>query len=251
MDQVSLYELQVVSNKKSNTQTPLSVNRRDEFLIDYLKNNFDMSESEMHITELSIGDGSLSRAFVASFDNANLTFVDISPSRLKLTRDIIDQTSNALNSKIDFVECNFDTHFHLLPSSKFDIVIALDIMEHVFDVFNFIENCNRILKENGVIFLRVPNIAYIRHRVRLLFGVLPITASWFGPPGKMTAWRDCHGWDGGHLHLFNIPILYQLLDSYGFEIILCRDPGSSFSSLRNLYPNLLFGNPLIIAKKSK
>jgi len=148
------------------------------------------------------------------------------------------------------LECNFDTQFHLVPSSKFDIVIALDVMEHVFDVFNFVENCRRILNDRGILFLRVPNIAYIRHRIRLLFGALPITASWFGTKGEITAWRNRHGWDGGHLHFFTIPMLYKLLKNNNFIIEQCSDPGSKLSKLRNVWPKLLFSNPVIIARKS-
>ena len=249
MDQKSLCELQIGNDGGANTYAKLPINKRDIFLISYIKSNCDMSESDIHIAELSVGDGSLSRNLVASFNNVNLSCVDISPGRLKLTRDAIEQTSNISDSKVYFVECNFDTQFNLLPTEYYDIVIALDVMEHVFDVYNFVDNCRRVLNEQGILFLRVPNIAYIRHRVRLLFGALPITASWFGTPGEITAWRDRHGWDGGHLHYFNMPILYRLFNSYGFKIILCRDPGSRFSSLRNLYPRLLYSNPHIVAKK--
>jgi hypothetical protein len=95
----------------------------------------------------------------------------------------------------------------------------------------------------------VPNIAYIKHRIRLLRGMIPVTASWFETPEELTSWREQHGWDGGHLHLFTVPILYNLLESYGFQIEVCRDPGTRFQSLRNMLPTLLYANPLIVAKK--
>ncbi len=136
------------------------------------------------------------------------------------------------------------------PSTlSYDIVIALDIMEHVFDVFNFLENCNRILKNGGRLFIRVPNIAYVRHRMRLLFGALPITSSWFGTPGEVSAWQERYGWDGGHLHLFTIPILYKLLNGHGFLVEQCCDPGTRFSTMRTIWPTMLYANPLFIAKK--
>lgn len=249
MDQVSLYELQVGDEKGNISSAPLNVSGRDKYLIDYIRSGLNASGSKLTIAELSIGDGSLSRALLSSLDHLKLTCVDISPSRIALTRSAIDQLPDLSSSEVEFLECNFDTQFDLLPTSKFDMVIALDIMEHVFDVFNFIGHCNRILNKNGLLFLRVPNVAYVRHRVRLLFGELPITASWFETKGDITAWRDRHGWDGGHLHLFTIPILHQLLNSSGFEVVECRDPGCRFSAFRDFSPRLLYSNPLIVAKK--
>lgn len=250
MDQAFLYELQIGSHKEPKTFDKSTIGERDKFIINYIKNNFDVSES-LNIAELSIGDGSLSQALVTSLNNIKLTCVDISPSRIEMTRDGINHLPNKSSSEVEYLECNFDTQFHFLPSSNFDITIALDIMEHVFDVFNFIENCRRILKENGVMLLRVPNIAYFRHRLKLLFGLLPTTASWFEARGKITAWQERFGWDGGHLHNFNIPILRQLLNIYGFDIILCRDPGCRFSYIRNISPKLLYSNPLIVAQKNE
>lgn len=249
MDQVSLYEQQIRKNSKANKLATLNICGRDKYLIDYIKSIFVKPESGLSIAELSIGDGSLTRALASSFSSMKLTCVDISPSRITLARDGIDQISDSLSSEVEYLECNFDTQFDLLPSSEFDIVIAMDIMEHVFDVFNFVENCNRILKDRGVLFLRVPNIAYIKHRIRLLFGELPITASWFETKGEITAWRERHGWDGGHLHYFTMPILQELLVGAGFEVIQSGDPGTRFSAMRNFIPKLLYSNPLIIAKK--
>ena len=123
-------------------------------------------------------------------------------------------------------------------------------MEHVFDVFNFVAHCGRILRNQGILILRVPNIAYIKHRLNLLAGNLPATASWFGKPGDLTEWRKFWGWDGGHLHLFTIPILVKLLGDYNFNVQLCRDPGTRFEAIRNLYPKLMYSNPVIVAKKT-
>jgi 2-polyprenyl-3-methyl-5-hydroxy-6-metoxy-1,4-benzoquinol methylase len=249
MDQKSLYDLQVV-NKKAKEFSSLTVNGRDKYVINHIMGSFNMSGANLTMAELSIGVGSFSQALISSFRNVKLTCADISPTRIAQTRKAIDQLPDSSTSDVEYLECNFDTQFDLLHTSKNDVVIALDIMEHVVDVFNFIQNCSRILKQNGVLYLRVPNIAYVRHRVRLLFGELPITASWFKTKGEITAWRDHHhGWDGGHLHLFTIPTLNQLLNTSGFEVVECRDPGCSFSTLRNFLPKLLYGNPLITAKK--
>ena len=249
MDQKQLYELQV-SNKKenfNNQNIKNLINGRDKFIIEYLQ-NLENRKKELEIAELSIGDGSLARELLNSL-NIELTGVDISPTRIAEVKKLIEDTVLEPQRKVRFCECNFDTQFNELDPDLFDVVIALDIMEHVFDVFGFVGNCHRILKQEGTLIIRVPNVAYIKHRVGLFFGNLPITASWFGNKGDLSVWRDRWGWDGGHLHYFTIPLLYQLLTQSGFQIELCRDPGTQFSTFRNLLPELLYSNPLIIAKK--
>lgn len=250
MDQKQLYELQVSEKKENfNTQdTKNHINGRDKFIIEYLQ-DLENRKKELKIAELSIGDGSLSRALLNSLKIIELTGFDISSTRIAEVEKLIEDTVLEPKRKVRFYECNFDTQFNLLNPDLFDVVIALDIMEHVFDVFGFVENCSRILKQGGILIIRVPNVAYIKHRVGLFFGNLPITASWFGNKGDLSIWRDRWGWDGGHLHYFTIPLLYQLLKQYGLQIQLCRDPGTQFSRFRNLLPELLYSNPLIIAKK--
>ena len=118
MDQKSLCELQADNSGGTNRYVALPVNKRDEFLIDYIKSNCDMQDSDVHIAELSVGNGSLSRNLAASFNNLHLSCVDISPSCLRLARDRIDQIADALSSKVEYVECNLDTDFHIVPSSQ-------------------------------------------------------------------------------------------------------------------------------------
>lgn len=249
MDQPSLYEMQLGPGKVPEDVSENPLARRDDFVVNYIRACVADADVDIVVAELSIGDGGLSRALLESVSRIQLTCADISTRRLTYASEMLERHVPGSKSKVRFLECNFDTQFHLLSNDGYDIVVALDIMEHVFDVFSFLENCSRILKREGLLFLRVPNIAYGKHRIRLLFGALPITASWFGTPGELSAWRDRYGWDGGHLHFFTIPILFKLLESYGFAIEQCQDPGARFGIVRNLWPAMLYANPLIIAKK--
>ncbi len=251
MNQKSLYELQSDIDASAGI-IPSALKGRNEFIIEYINSAIlNSGESPHQIAELSIGDGRLSLALLESISQLELTCLDISSSRLDLVKAMLSHASDLFSARTRFMECNFDTQFDLMPDATFDVVIALDIMEHVFDVFNFMEHCSRVLKQQGFFILRVPNVAYIRHRLSLLFGKLPVTASWFGPLGDLTSWKERWGWDGGHLHLFTIPILFGLLRHYGFSVQLIRDPGTRFETLRNLWPTLLYSNPVIIALKGE
>jgi 2-polyprenyl-3-methyl-5-hydroxy-6-metoxy-1,4-benzoquinol methylase len=249
MDQKMLYQRQAGDSSLIVPDYESALIGRDKFVIDYISSRFASHNIQANVIELSIGEGRLTQSLLHALAELKLTCVDISRNRIEHVQKTLEANTTENNINVTFVECNFDTEFNLVESSKYEYVVALDIMEHVLDVFNFIENCYRILKPGGLLFIRVPNIAYIKHRVGLLAGKLPVTASWFGPPDSFDAWREQHGWDGGHLHLFTIPTLMQLLNEAGFSVDNCRDPGTSYSFVRNVWPNLLYSNPLIVARK--
>jgi 2-polyprenyl-3-methyl-5-hydroxy-6-metoxy-1,4-benzoquinol methylase len=249
MDQVELYEQHATKADDVFPELPRALQLRDVFVIDHIRRMRKKARHTLQVTELSIGDGHLSHRLLKSGD-IELLCAEISRRRIERVKRRLSTESHLTREKVVFVECNLDTKFDALLANGSDVVIALDIMEHVLDVFGFVTNLYRILRPDGLLLLRTPNVAFIRHRVGLLFGRLPITASWFGPQGELKAWRENYGWDGGHLHLFTIPILRKLLQEQGFIIEDCRDAGARAEGVRNLWPNLLYANPLFVAKKT-
>jgi hypothetical protein len=72
----------------------------------------------------------------------------------------VDKFTLEKNLNID-VERNFD-----LIKDKYDLVIALDIIEHLNDPINFFNNCSKISKKT--IILNIPNVAYYQFRFNFL-----------------------------------------------------------------------------------
>lgn len=68
-----------------------------------------------------------------------------------------------------------------VPDDAADMVIAMMIIEHLFDPFHAFAEIARILKPGGLAFVNLPNVGSIRCRLRLLAGALPVTSSsdWF------------------------------------------------------------------------
>jgi len=143
-----------------------------------------------------------------------------------------------------FVEADLDQDFSRIASGTSNVVVALDILVHVFDVFAFVSHCRRMLDAHGALLLHVPNVAYAKYRLELLAGQLPITASWFGRPGDFAAWRATYGWDCGHLHYFTLKTLRGLLRDAGLDV---ADSGARFERVRRFAPPLLCGNLFIVA----
>jgi cyclopropane fatty-acyl-phospholipid synthase-like methyltransferase len=245
MDAQKQYELSAATEGLRRNMSQALI-ERDRFVIDNLREIRRLRQ--LDVLELSVGDGRMTLA-LSRLTNMHLTCAEISALRISQVQAEI--AASAQTQMPRFVNCDLDNDFADFSSSAFDAAIALDILEHVFDVFGFVSNCHRILRPGGLLYLRVPNIAYVKHRIALLRGQLPVTASWFGARGSFSAWRETHGWDGGHLHLFTVPTLTRLLREGGFTILSCSEPGATFAKLRKAWPNLLFANPLVVAMKTE
>lgn len=248
MNQKELYERQTQDRCDAPAQLPL-FGGREAALLRWIRRSMGglLANSEIRVAELSVGDGQLSRALAHGVPGATIDCVDISPTRLETCRRLAE--SAGVMNRMRFLELNLDSDFDQLPTSSYDLVIAVDILEHVFDPFAFVRHCHSLLTAGGELFLRVPNVAYIKRRFSLLLGDLPVTSSWFETPGSFAAWKRRHGWDGGHLHYFTIASLYWLLREQGFTVVSAHDIGSSAEAIRRLWPGMLFGNIAVHARK--
>lgn len=246
MDQRELYDAHA-EHLKAGGMLPASraPSERDAEVLKLVTQEARAAERPVRVLELAVGDGALTFELAKLAPSVDLTGVDISAARVEHARRLL--TTGGLNATLQVV--NLDTEFAILRSEAFGVVIALDVLEHVFDVFGFVAHCARILQSAGALILRVPNVAYLKHRVALLRGELPVTASWFGPARDLGSWREKYGWDGGHLHYFTLPMLRELLRGAGLRIELCADPGASLCQIRRMAPSLLCGNLFVVARK--
>jgi 2-polyprenyl-3-methyl-5-hydroxy-6-metoxy-1,4-benzoquinol methylase len=251
VDQKELYDRQVNTGDAGDASTEV-LGTREAALLNWIQSNTEdlLGESDLRIAELSVGDGQLSRAMAHKYQKATIDCVDISPARLEHCRQIVTATSPTVADRFRFLELNLDTDFGRLERSYYDVVIAIDVLEHVFDPFAFVKHCSQILKPGRTLFLRVPNLAYLKRRIALLRGRLPITSSWFETPGSFQSWKERYGWDGGHLHFFTIDSLAWLLASEGFKCLSWRDVGATAETARRIWPGMLFGNLAVCARSS-
>ena len=55
------------------------------------------------------------------------------------------------------------------PENFFDLIIAIEVSEHIIDHENFFSESGRILKPEGKLYITTPNILTLKSRVRFLF----------------------------------------------------------------------------------
>lgn len=92
--------------------------------------------------------------------------------------------------------------------NTFNVVTCLDVLEHVHNPNFVVSEMYRVLTNEGIIIVSVPNIRYWLHLLTLAFkGKFPVTSD------------DAHEWDGGHIHYFTFKDVCSLLESNGFSIV--------------------------------
>jgi len=187
---------------------------------------------------LDAGCGSGSLVFRARQKFNEVYGIDISPTRIEQAKKNAAEKFTDTRG-IHFSCCNINDRVDF-SDSTFDAATSIQVIEHVLDPYSVITEIHRVLKKDGIFIADVPNIAYIKHRVRLLFGRLPIT-------GSPHDWRQV-GWDGGHLHYFTKKTFCGLLEECGFAILKVSGSGL-FAKFRNFYPSLLTGNICVKARK--
>jgi ubiquinone/menaquinone biosynthesis C-methylase UbiE len=143
--------------------------------------------------------------------------------------DIVDRREGfVMPENVTFVQTNLDEDF-ALPDGEFDCVIAMMVIEHLYDPFHAFAEVLRITKPGGKIFINLPNIGSLRCRLQILRGELPLTSS--------PEWRERRAWDGNHLHYFTVKETRWLANLTGmsFEEIF---PVGEQLSLKRMRPSL-------------
>lgn len=147
------------------------------------------------------------------------------------------------------------------PNNYFDIVIANHIIEHVVNPDKLILEAKRVLKRGGLFIVITPNLAAWFNRILLLLGAQPFFTEvstvdktlGLKFTRKFTSVRN----PMGHLRIFTVTALVDILTLHGFHVI--KSHGEEFFPL----PRVLFlidkifthivslaSNIMVIAKKS-
>ena len=112
-----------------------------------LKNNKKPFQG-LSVLDIGCGGGLLSEPICRL--GANITAIDASEKNIKIAK--LHAKKN--NLKINYINSSPEK---LNNKKKFDIILNMEIVEHVSDLDYFIKSCSSLLKKNGIMFVATIN----------------------------------------------------------------------------------------------
>lgn len=104
-----------------------------------------------------------------------------------------------------------------LPFKKLDLIMATDLIEHLWSPDDFLESTKSCLRAGGVLIITTPNLACWYNRIFLLFG---LSLANYHPSLRYRVGNPFLGkFPGEHKSVFTLSALKELLSIYGFKII--------------------------------
>ena len=126
---------------------------RIKYIKENIINNFKLknkskSLSGINILDIGCGGGLLSEPM--SRMGANVTGIDASDKNIKIAK---------LHSKKNKLKINYlcSSPEKLKITKKFDVILNMEIVEHVEDIDFFLKSCSKLLKKNGLMFVATIN----------------------------------------------------------------------------------------------
>ncbi len=117
---------------------------------------------------------------------------------------------------------NFETETSPAPDDTYDALVCSDVIEHVYNTQNLVNECRRILKPGGTAVILVPNLASLHNRFLVSLGKMP-----YGSPGVSVSHKTEPQVNLGHARLGTSREWHGLLTSGGFLVVEVRGLWSS------------------------
>ena len=139
---------------------------RIEYITDKIKEHFNLKKDKanclngLSILDIGCGGGLISEPM--SRLGANVTGIDASEKNINIAK--LHSKKNGL--KINYLNTSPE---NLKNIEKFDIILNLEIIEHVDNVSLYIKSCNKLLKKKGLMFTATLNRTFTSY-VKAIIG---------------------------------------------------------------------------------
>ncbi len=129
---------------------PIRIHFIREKLVSHFNLNPKSEKPLKNINVLDLGCGGGLLAEPIKRLGANITAVDASKKNIEVAKLHAKQ----MNLKINYINCLPE---NLKIKKKFDVILNMEIVEHVSSVDYFIHNCSNKIKKNGIMFVATIN----------------------------------------------------------------------------------------------
>lgn len=164
------------------------------------------------VLEVGCGNGNFAKAIK---DHKQCKVVGIEPdtgdakrAKIKVERIIVDTIENALD---------------ILKGKKFDQIVFLDVIEHLYDPVATLKSLKPLLKKDGTIVFSMPNMGHTSLRLMLMNGDFE-----YGKTGIL---------DHTHLHFYTDREINRVFNEAGYQV-------EDMCGVELLYPEEVMKNEL-------
>lgn len=126
-----------------------------------------------------------------------------------------------INGGENIVQADINERFPF-DDKSFDIIFAGEIIEHSFDDSEFLRECSRVLRDDGVMILTTPNLVSLKNRFLMLLGREPRFA-----------------YQRYHYHVYTLKEIKKIVGEV-FDIIMIQSSYILYSSNREKHSGRFF-----------
>ena len=129
---------------------PTRIKYIKEKLISHFKLNLNSPTplKKLKILDIGCGGGLLCEPLCRL--GAEITGIDASKTNI----DVAKLHSKEMNLNIKYIQCSPE---NLNSLDEFDVILNMEVVEHVTNLNLFIENCSKLIKKNGIMFVATIN----------------------------------------------------------------------------------------------
>lgn len=170
------------------------------------------------VLDIGCGDGA-TLDWIKCLGKCNKTFgIEISAEPFLISKTKIDYSLNI----------NIENERNFFPGEKFDLILVLDVLEHLIDPWKFLEMIRSRLNEKGVLIVSIPNIRHYS-----IIENLVLLGKWeYAQSGIL---------DSTHLRFFTKKSLIKLFVEKDFIIDNITKYPIDFKSKTKIFNNLSLG----------
>jgi 2-polyprenyl-3-methyl-5-hydroxy-6-metoxy-1,4-benzoquinol methylase len=194
-----------------------------------------VSEQKGMLLDIGCGSGEITLLIKQAMNPKEVYGIDISDQAIALACP-----KGIKAFKVDISSSKFP-----FSDGFFDVIVAGEVVEHLFDPDFFFDEVFRILKPQGVFILTTPNLAAWYNRIALLFGFQPAVSPslWFpevGKPFKKSFEKSNSGGSESHIRFFTKSALKQLLCIHGFRILRIKGSLYGQPEVKKVFPQTMY-----------
>lgn len=167
-----------------------------KYILPHLYRNMETIPKESKILDMGCGKGWVTN-YLYELGFKNIIGSDVNKKHLEIA------SGNFPNLKFINIS-GADNNLKKMYKNYFDVIISIEVIEHIYEPHIFIDNCFEILKYNGILFLSTPYHRYLKNLIISLSGKFD---NHFQPLNKY-----------GHIKFWSKNTIRKLLYKQGFKV---------------------------------